>query len=67
MAGFVFTINRKIRLTLYKENLELAGNHIVRKDFGTGQDPDGFHIILSPAGFHIVIVLSLYAPIVICR
>jgi len=28
MAGFVFTISRKIRLTLYKENLELAGNHI---------------------------------------
>jgi hypothetical protein len=58
MAGFVFTISRKIRLALYKENLELAGNHIVWENFGTGQNPAGFHILLSPAGFHIVIAYN---------
>ena len=56
MAGkwlfFVLTTSSQIRLSLYKENLELAGNCIVWEDFGTGQDPDGFHNFLNPAGFH---------------
>jgi hypothetical protein len=56
----------RMKNILHRKKLELARNCIVWKDFGTGQDPAGFHILLDPAGFHTEIVISLYAPIVIC-